>query len=208
MTQIVRSTITGAKPESEMREVQTLYNSTSVQDDMEHLEPYGFTSEPFTDGQTDAVNLYFDDERNHGVVINIADRRYRITGMKSGEVAIYDNQKRHVYLKQDCIEIDGVDSPINVKTSDTINANANVVNVTAPNVNIKGDVTITGNVTINGNTAINGGMTATQGMDAGGSISAGGDISANGDVTAGSISLQSHVHGGVESGSSTTSQAQ
>lgn len=185
MTQIVRSTVTGAKPELELRELQTLYNSTSVQDDMEHLEPYGFTSEPFTDGQTDAVNLYFDDERNHGVVINVADRRYRIKDMQQGEVAIYDDLGRHIYIKRDCIEVDGVSSPINVKTSATINANANVVNVTAPKVNIKGDVTITGNVVING------------------TLNTSSTIAASGSISSGSINLSTHVHTG-DSGGTTS----
>ena len=178
MTQIVRSTVTGAKPELELRELQTLYNSTSVQDDMEHLEPYGFTSEPFTDGQTDAVNLYFDDERNHGVVVNVADRRYRIKDMQQGEVAVYDDKGRHIYIKRDCIEIDGVSSPINVKTSGT-------VNVTAPTVNITGNVNIIGNVVITG------------------TLNTSSTISAQGSISSGSINLSTHVHTG-DSGGTTS----
>ncbi len=178
MTQIVRSTVTGAKPELELRELQTLYNSTSVQDDMEHLEPYGFTSEPFTDGQTDAVNLYFDDERNHGVVINVADRRYRIKDMQQGEVAIYDDKGRYIYIKRDCIEVNGVSSPINVKTSGT-------VNVTAPTVNITGNVNIKGNVVITG------------------TLNTSSTISAQGSISSGSINLSTHVHTG-DSGGTTS----
>lgn len=178
MTQIVRSTVTGAKPELELRELQTLYNSTSVQDDMEHLEPYGFTSEPFTDGQTDAVNLYFDDERNHGVVINVADRRYRIKNMQQGEVAIYDDKGRHIYIKRDCIEIDGVSTPVNVKTSGT-------VNVTAPTVNITGNVNIKGNVVITG------------------TLNTSSTIAAQGSISSGSINLSTHVHTG-DSGGTTS----
>ncbi len=139
MSTIIKSTVTGSKPEKELRELQTSYNKTSVQSDLEHLEPYGFTSEPFVDGATDALNLYFDDERNHGVVLNVADRRYRITDMKEGEVAIYDDKGRKVYLKRDCIEVDGVSDPINVKTGAQ-------VNITAPTVNITGNVNITGKV--------------------------------------------------------------
>ena len=178
MTQIVRSTVTGAKPELELRELQTLYNSTSVQDDMEHLEPYGFTSEPFTDGQTDAVNLYFDDERNHGVVVNVADRRYRIKDMQQGEVAVYDDKGRHIYIKRDCIEIDGVNSPINVKTSGT-------VNVTAPTVNITGNVNIKGNVVITG------------------TLNTSSTIASQGSISSGSINLSTHVHTG-DSGGTTS----
>ena len=155
MSTIIRSTVMGSKPEKKLRELQTLFEIDSAQSDMEHLEPYGFTSEPFVDGATDALNLYFDDECNHGVVLNVADRPYRITDMKEGEVAIYDDKGRKVYLKRDCIEVDGVNDPINVKTGAQ-------VNITAPTVNITGNVNITGKVTTSS------------------TISAAGDVSAGG----------------------------
>lgn len=145
MNNIVDAVITGASPDKAMRELQTRYNSDSVQDNMIHAEPYGFTSEPFTDGVVDAVNLYYDDERNRGVVIAACDRRYRIVNMQQGEVAIYDDKGRHVYLKRDGIEVDGASSPIAVTTTSsiTINAGGDInlnaggnVNITASNVNV------------------------------------------------------------------------
>ena len=47
MSTIIRSTVTGSKPEKKLRELQTLFEIDSAQSDLEHLEPYGFTSEPF-----------------------------------------------------------------------------------------------------------------------------------------------------------------
>ena len=145
---------------------------------MEHIEPYGFSSEPYTDGKTDAINLFFDDERNHGVVINVADRRYRITQMKTGEVVIYDDKKRHVYLKREGIEC---------KTSAT---------VTAPTIMLDGNVIVTGTL-----------ITGTKGggmASFGGTVNAKGLIHSEDDITAGSISLQHHVHTGVQGGSENT----
>ena len=58
MSTIIKSTVTGSKPEKELRELQTSYNKTSVQSDLEHLEPYGFTSEPFLDGHVHSKLIF------------------------------------------------------------------------------------------------------------------------------------------------------
>ena len=95
-------------------------------------------------------------------MLSVTDRRYRITQMKTGEVCIYDDKKRHVYLKQDGIEIDGADSPITVKTTNsvTINAAANINLNASANVSIKAtqisldadniSITAKSNVTVKG----------------------------------------------------------
>lgn len=72
-------------------------------------------------------------------------------------------------------------SGIVVKTPKTLTAECGGdVSVTAPKVNITANLSVTGNVTVNG------------------------EIQASGDVKAGSISLNSHTHTGVETGSSNT----
>ena len=73
------------------------------------------------------------------------------------------------------------------------------VNVTAPDTNVNGKLTVTGLITGKGGMAISGGSGAT----------VNGDLAvSNGDVSADDISLKSHVHGGVQSGGSTTSTPQ
>lgn len=70
------------------------------------------------------------------------------------------------------------------------------VDVTAPDTNVNGKLTVTGLITGKGGMAISGGSGAT----------VNGDLAvSNGDVSADDISLKSHVHGGVQSGGSTTS---
>lgn len=66
--------------------------------DIEHLEPYGFTSAPLTGAE--AVAAYFDGDRSHGVVLVVADRRYRIKGLTAGEVAIYSDEGDSIILKR------------------------------------------------------------------------------------------------------------
>ena len=162
MSTIERGTITASKNDDQLRELQVQLQDNYVQDELEHLEPYGFSSEPHCDKQTDAMVAFLGNQRGHGIVLSVTDRRYRITQMKTGEVCIYDDKKRHVYLKQDGIEIDGADSPITVKTTNsvTINAAANINLNASANVSIKAsqisldadniNITAKSNVTVNG----------------------------------------------------------
>lgn len=162
MSTIERGTITASKNNDQLRELQVQLQDNYVQDELEHLEPYGFSSEPHCDKQTDAMVAFLGNQRGHGIVLSVTDRRYRITQMKTGEVCIYDDKKRHVYLKQDGIEIDGADSPITVKTTNsvTINAAANInlnasatVSIKATQISLDADnikITAKSNVTVKG----------------------------------------------------------
>ncbi|WP_455820596.1 phage baseplate assembly protein V [Pseudomonas cerasi] len=83
--------------------------------DIEHFEPYGFTSSPHTGAE--AVAACFDGDRSHGVVLVVADRRYRIKGLASGEVAFHDDQGQSVTLKRSGIVVDGGGKPIIFKNA-------------------------------------------------------------------------------------------
>lgn len=74
-------------------------------EDVEHLEPYGFTSAA-QDG-AEAVALFPSGDRSHGVVLVVADRRYRLKGLARGEVAVYDDQGQSVTLTRAGIVVDG-----------------------------------------------------------------------------------------------------
>lgn len=161
---IVRGTVTASLGKRLLRALQVLFTGGETRDDLEHIEPYGFTSEPFTDGKTDAITLFFGEERSHGVVIAVADRRYRLKNLQAGEVALYDDKGRKVYLKRDGIEIDGASSPINIKTSAAVNVTAGSTVITASQNTVNGPLTVVGSIT------------------------------ASGDIKAGGISLQGHTH--------------
>lgn len=65
---------------------------------MEYLEPYGFTSTAHSGAE--GVALFLAGDRSHGIVINVADRGYRLKGLKSGEVAIYTDEGDSIVLKR------------------------------------------------------------------------------------------------------------
>lgn len=82
-------------------------------------------------------------------------------------------------------------------------ANVEIINsATSISVTPGGDVNIVGNVNIQGN------ITCTGTSQMSGNITCHGSIASDGDMQAGSISLQGHIHGGVQGGGSTTSGPQ
>lgn len=108
-------------------------------------------------------------------------------------------------------------SSVTINTQNAI-INCNTANVEAsssatissPQTTITGNqATINAQTRINGNLFIAGGITWTgNAQGEGGTANFIGTINATNDVTANGISLNSHVHGGVESGSSTTEAPQ
>ena len=72
---------------------------------IEYLEPYGFTS--CAKAGADAVVLFPDGDRSHAIAITVSDRRYRIKGLKTGEVALYDDQGQSATLTRNGIVVDG-----------------------------------------------------------------------------------------------------
>ncbi len=53
-------------------------------ENVEHLEPYGFTSA--AQNGAEAVVLFPAGDRSHGVAVVVADRRFRLKGLARGEV--------------------------------------------------------------------------------------------------------------------------
>jgi phage baseplate assembly protein V len=87
---------------------------------LEHIEPYGFTSAA-QDG-AEAVVLFPGGDRSHGVVIAVADRRYRLKGLQRGEVALYTDEGDSVVMKRGrIVEITTDQLLVNATTKITLN---------------------------------------------------------------------------------------
>lgn len=93
---IRRAVVTLVTESTRLRTVQAKYGSDDVRD-AEHFEPYGFTSRAAPGAE--AIGLSVGGE--HTVVICVADRRYRLTSLAEGEVALYDSAGSSVTLKAD-----------------------------------------------------------------------------------------------------------
>lgn len=136
---LARGAVTLTNAANKLQTLQISLLADEAKDSVEHLEPYGFTSNPLPGAEVLAA--FIEGDRSHGVVITACDRRYRVKNLAGGDVAIYDNKGHVIKL---------------TATGIVILANGNPVTVTG------------------------------------------------GDVIADGISLKTHKHGGVQSGSSQT----
>ena len=66
--------------------------------DIEHFEPFGFTSGPVSGAE--AVVLAFNGNGSHSVALVVDDRRYKLE-VNEGEVAIFNRHGDKVHIKDD-----------------------------------------------------------------------------------------------------------
>lgn len=152
---ITRGVVTAKNGVRKMRTLQVLMLDRDLRDPVEHFEPYGFTGEPLEGAEVLAVSLGGD--REHTIAAIVTDRRYRPTNLKTGEVVIYDDLGRKVYLSRDGIKVEGVSSPVTVTTTGN-------VTVKGTKITLDGEVEITKNLKVAGEVQDKGGSYSMSGM--------------------------------------------
>lgn len=96
--------------------LQMRLTADEVKDGMEHFEPYGFTSNPLPGAE--ALAAFLGGDRSHGVVVCVADRRFRLQALKSGEVALYTDQGDRLHFKRGrVIEIETLTLKVKAETA-------------------------------------------------------------------------------------------
>lgn len=180
---------------------------------VERIQEYGFTSHPKVGAE--GVVLFIGGNRDHGVVIAVDDKRYRLTGLAQGEVALYDDLGSKVHLKR------GGNIEVVASTK---------VLVTSPLAEFSGNVKINGNLIVIGTSLLTGVVTTMNNILVGinaivtGIVQAAGftgpgggpmattvDITTSGNVSGGGTDLASvkstfntHKHTGVTVGAGTS----
>lgn len=104
---LARGTVVLAHSANKLQSLQMRLTAGEVNDDMEHFEPYGFTSNPLAGAE--GIATFLGGDRSHGVVLVVADRRYRLKALAAGEVAIYTDEGDKIHFKRGRV-ID-IDSP-------------------------------------------------------------------------------------------------
>ena len=122
-----RATIHGANEGVAMRTVQLEIFAEDVRDEVEHFEPYGFTSgvKPGSEG----VAISFGGDRDHTIAIVIADRRYRMK-VATGEVAVYDDIGQSIHLSRSGIKVDGGGNPISISNTPKVDIDTPLLHTT------------------------------------------------------------------------------
>lgn len=95
---LARGTLVLANAATKMQSLQVRILEGEAKDDVEHFEPYGYTSRPHPGAE--ALLQFFGGDRSHGVAFMVADRRYRLAGLESGEVALYDDLGSKIVIKR------------------------------------------------------------------------------------------------------------
>jgi len=97
---------------------------------VERFQEYGFTSVPLAGAE--AAVIFMGGNRDHGIVIAVDDRRYRLKALESGEVAIYTDEGDKIHLKRGkIIEIETDELIVNAATRATFNT---------PEFRVSGDI--------------------------------------------------------------------
>lgn len=97
---------------AKLQALQVTLLAEQVPDDVEHFQHYGCTSVPHPGAE--GIALAVGGSTGHTVVINVDDRRYRLTGLQAGEVALYDDLGHKIHLTRNGIVIDGAGHQVNL----------------------------------------------------------------------------------------------
>ena len=196
-----RGRVAAVKASTRMQTLQVELLAGEVKDRLEHFEPYGFTSCPHPGAE--AAAAFLDGDRSHGIVLVVADRRYRLTTLAEGEMAIHDDLGQKVHLTRAGIVVKGAGLPVLITDTPRVTVEAATsIKLDAP------DVQITGNLVVNQHLSYQGGLSGSNvNAGAGGSGAAieGPLAVVGGTVTHDGKNIgSSHTHGGVLAGGAST----
>ena len=182
-----------------------------VLDDVEHFEPYGFTSNPLVGAEVIAASLAGD--RTRAIAIIASDRRHRKQNLTAGEVSIYTDEGDYILLKRGRVVEVFAGTKVKVTAPEAEIIASTKVTITSPLTAISGNTTIGGTLNVTGAvtmqaTANVAGIATVGGLvvtGAAGPATVAGNLAiTGGNVTADGIGLKTHTHGGVQTGGSST----
>lgn len=142
---IVRGVLKLVDSGRKMQSVQMGITAGEGKGGLEHFEPYGFTSNPAPGAE--GVVVFLGGDRSHGAVICLADRRFRLAGLESGEVALYSDEGDSIVFKRGRV-IEVTTETYRVKTQRYEVVAPGGVEYTTPDMNVSGGVAAGVDVTV------------------------------------------------------------
>lgn len=113
--------------------VQVKLLDGEVRDGVERMQNYGVTSVPLPGAE--GVMVCVSGDRDHGIVIAMDDRRYRIKGLQPGEVAVYTDEDQEAHKHRIIFKrggaIEALAKNITVKATETARIEGDVVQIHA-----------------------------------------------------------------------------
>lgn len=121
---ITRAVTGPANDAPKMQTIQVELYANETPDDLEHFQPFGFTSVPHPGAE--GIALAVGGSRGHTVLINVDDRRYRLKGLQGGEVALYDDLGHTIHLTRNGIVIDGGGHQVTMRNLEKLRVEASI----------------------------------------------------------------------------------
>ena len=180
---MARGTVTLVNAATKLQSLQLRLLAGETKDQVEYLEPYGLTSNP--NPGAECLALFLDGDRSHGVVICVADRRYRLKNLATGEVALYDDQGQSIILQRTGIRLED-------KAGSSLSMNGDG----------SGTLSFATGLTIAANSTIQGTLTVSKNIIGQASITAAQDVADQGGTKTMAGMRQvfdAHTHGGTDS---------
>lgn len=140
MMMVGRGRVTVVDDTGAVQKVQLDFLSPlEVRDGTPRLLDYGFTSYP--PSNTDAVVLFVGGDRSNGVIIATGNQTFRLKGLATGDVALYDSRGQSITLTATGIVVNGNGLNLTVNNTPvvTINAATDIV-MNTPLLKVSGDI--------------------------------------------------------------------
>lgn len=125
---LARGTLVAVDAARKMQSLQVRLLAGEIKDAVEHVEAYGYTSHPLPGAEV--VAGFLDGDRSHGLVLLVADRRYRLTSLEPGEMAIHDDLGQKVHLTRSGIVIDGAGLAVTITNTPKVRMETALLEVT------------------------------------------------------------------------------
>ncbi|MGC6061357.1 phage baseplate assembly protein V [Enterobacter kobei] len=195
-----RSVISTADSSTKVQQLQLAGLAGEQLDGAEYFQHYGLTSNP--PPGTMGIALALNGATSHSVIVATEHGAYRLSALKTGEVALYTDEGTSIILKRGkIIEATCDEYRVKCKTY-TVEAETSA-DFTTPKLTASEEVIATGQISGNGGMSIKGGKGDATATFEGTVKQSGGDYQTDGDVKAGAISLTGHEHPNGNNGDST-----
>ena len=102
-TLINAGTVTAVDDSKEFQTIDAKYFDSRTGLLVKHIQSYGFSSHAHVGAQ--ALSVHLNGQPDQGLVLQVADRRYRLKNLAPGEVALYDDLGQIVKLSRTKIQI-------------------------------------------------------------------------------------------------------
>lgn len=126
---IARGVIENIDDSKELQHCQMALLQGEIRNDLERFQQYGFTSRPHPGAE--GIAIFLGGNRDHGIIINVEDRQYRLKNLAAGEVAIHTDEGDFIKFKRgNEIEINTDKLTVNATSEIEFNTDQITINAT------------------------------------------------------------------------------